>query len=141
MRRSHRISVESRDVIIGGFSAGGSIAARLAFRYPEAFGTVLLHSAALRSNGPLNPTILEYRDGARRALRFYQDVGLYDNVRDLPLHELAQSEGSVTIANRHFRDVLIAKGYEVMYRETGGQHDAVRLRATFPEALQELLAP
>ncbi len=142
MRRSHRISVEARDVIIGGFSAGGSIAARIAFRYPDAFGTVLLHSAALRSNGlSSNDTILEYRDGERRALRFYQDVGLYENGRDLPVHELAQSEGSSTIANRHFRDVLMAKGYEVDYRETGGMHDAVRLRSAFPVALQALLEP
>jgi hypothetical protein len=29
----------------------------------------------------------------------------------------------LTLSNRHLRDVLIARGYDVTYRETGGQHN------------------
>ena len=56
----------------------------------------------------------------------------------LPIHELALSEG-LTGGNRHFRDVVIAKGYDVTYRETGGPHNNLHFRATFADALLTLL--
>ncbi len=140
LRQTYPISRNPRDIIIGGFSAGATGAARIAFAYPDVFGNVLSQSAALR--GEANPTILAYRDADRRPIRFYMDVGLYENIpAELPVNELALTEGSSTIANRHFRDVLKAKGYEVIYSETGGNHDAVHFRATFPEGLLALLEP
>ena len=73
-------------------------------------------------------------------IRFYLDVGLYENVNaELPVNELGLSEG-LTPGNRHFRDVLMAKGYDVTYRETGGQHNNLHFRATLAEALMVLLA-
>ena len=72
-------------------------------------------------------------------MRFYLDVGLLENAPlALPAHELALSEG-LTAGNRHLRDVLIAKGYDVTYRETGGAHNNLHFRATFAEALPTLL--
>jgi hypothetical protein len=74
-------------------------------------------------------------------LRFYLDVGLHDNVPSggLPLHEMALDKGN-RIGNRHFRDVLLAKGYEVTYRATGGGLDNFRWRATLADAPINLLA-
>jgi enterochelin esterase-like enzyme len=37
--------------------------------------------------------------------------------------------------------VLQAKGYEVIYRETGGAHEFVHWSATLAEALIALLSP
>jgi enterochelin esterase-like enzyme len=38
-----------------------------------------------------------------------------------------------------FRDILLAKGYDVTYRETGGDHSFHRWRATLAEGLMALL--
>jgi enterochelin esterase family protein len=38
-------------------------------------------------------------------------------------------------ANRHLRDVLIAKGYAVRYEEVYCDHDRVRWRRALPDAL------
>jgi hypothetical protein len=45
----------------------------------------------------------------------------------------------LTVGNRHFRDVLIAKGYDVTYRETGGAHNNLHFRAMLADALLTLL--
>lgn len=66
---------------------------------------------------------------AKLPFRFYLDIGKYENnFRPSPL-----------IANRHLRDVLIAKGYEVKYQEFTGHHSAVNWRGTFSDALLFLL--
>jgi enterochelin esterase-like enzyme len=41
-------------------------------------------------------------------------------------------------ANRHFRDVLQAKGYKVSYHEYGGGHDASSLEFPLAKALIEM---
>jgi len=139
LRTEYRISTDPKNVVIGGYSAGGAAAARLAFAHPTVFGNVLSQSGTFGSTLETNALILSYRDGARAAVRFYLDVGLFENLPfALPAHELAVSEG-LTAGNRHFRDVLIAKGYDVTYRETGGAHNNLHFRATFAEALLTLL--
>lgn len=40
---------------------------------------------------------------------------------------------------RRFRDVLIAKGYDVIYRETGAAHNPLHWRATLAEGLMALV--
>ena len=140
LRGQYSITTDAKDVIIGGYSAGGSGAARIAFRHPEAFGNVLGQSAAFGMGFDTHPTITEFRDAKRLPIRFYLEVGLYESLPDqLPVNELALVEG-MTIANRHFRDVLIAKGYDVTYRETGGTHNNLHFRAMFADGLMTLLA-
>ena len=58
-------------------------------------------------------------------LRFYLDVGKYEN----------NFHPSPLIANRHLRDVLIAKGYTVKYQEFAGHHSPANWRGTFSDAL------
>lgn len=43
-------------------------------------------------------------------------------------------------AHRHMRDVLIARGYDVAYREYPGGHDFYVWRGLFPDGLKHLLA-
>jgi enterochelin esterase family protein len=43
--------------------------------------------------------------------------------------------------NRHLRDVLRAKGYDVTYREVGANHDWVHWRAMLADGLMTLLKP
>jgi enterochelin esterase family protein len=135
----YAISVNPRDIVIGGYSAGGTKASLVALKYPTLFGNVLSQSGAFR--GPVNthePNFIArlFVRAERVPIRFYLDVGLYD-----PGGSVRADDESNTAGNRHFRDVLQAKGYEVIYRETGGAHEFVHWSATLAEALIALLSP
>ena len=146
LRSTYAISAAARDTVIGGYSAGGLAASLIAFRHSDVFGTVLSQSGAFRrlNRDGDEPNLIAqmYAVAARVPVRFYLETGLYENVPSagLPLHELALDEG-ITAGNRHFRDVLIAKGYEVTYRETATAHEPVHWRATLADALMTLLKP
>jgi enterochelin esterase family protein len=62
---------------------------------------------------------------AKLPIRFCLDVGKFEN----------NFHPSPLIANRHLRDVLIAKGYAVKYQEFAGHHSPANWRGTFPDAL------
>jgi hypothetical protein len=103
-------------------------------------GPLLSQSGAFGSPVDTNPIVLAYRDARPAPIRFYMDVGLFEPFQgsELPINELALFEG-LTMGNRHFRDVLIAKGYDVTYKETGGAHQNLHFRATLGDALVSLL--
>ena len=63
-------------------------------------------------------------------MRFYLEAGLLET-------GLSPSRGNVSLlaANRHLRDVLLAKGYSVHYREFNGGHDYINWRGTFADGL------
>ena len=111
---------------------------------PDVFGNVLSQSGSFR--GPLpgaeepNSTAQAYLAAPRKPIRFYLDAGLYDNVpgANLPLHDLVLDETNL-MGNRHLRDVLRAKGYDVTYREVGGGHEWVHWRAMLADGLLTLL--
>jgi len=146
LRSTYAISASARDTVIGGFSAGGLAASLIALRHSEVFGNVIAQSGAfrLRTSGSAEPNTVAqmYSVTARVPVRFYLETGLYENAPSahLPLHEMALDEG-ITASNRHFRDVLIAKGYDVTYRETATAHESVHWRATLADALMTLLEP
>jgi enterochelin esterase family protein len=144
LRASYPISTNPADVIIGGASGGGLAAAEIALRHSDVFGNVLSQSGAFRVRDPgddePNATVRKYLAEPRRPIRFYLETGLYDNVpgADLPLHELMLDESNL-MGNRHLRDVLRAKGYDVTYREVGANHDTVHWRAMLADGLMTLL--
>lgn len=148
LRSLYAISENPKEVIVGGYSASGRGAALVALRHPEVFGNVLSQSGTfgapfLTSAGVNEPNGISrlFIEAAKLPIRFFLDVGLYEqNNGNLPVDEQALTE-SMTVGNRHFRDVLEAKGYQVTYRETGGEHGGVHFRATFAEALMTLLSP
>jgi hypothetical protein len=117
-----------------------------ALRHPTVFGNVLSQSGAFRLRTPEseepNSIAQRYAASAKVPVRFYLESGIYENVPSagLPLHEMALDEG-ITAGNRHFRDVLMAKGYDVFYRETATAHESVHWRATLADALMKLLNP
>ena len=144
LRASYPISTNPADTVIGGYSAGGTAAAQIALLHSDVFGNVLSQSGAFRGRDPgddePNATARKYLSAPLKPVRFYLEVGLYDNVpgADLPLYEMVLDETNL-MGNRHLRDVLRAKGYDVTYREVGGNHDYVHWRAMLADGLMTLL--
>ena len=124
--------------MLGGASLGGLAAAYTAMEQPAAIGNVLSVSGSFWYGCE--------RDGtpewlARRmamepvgAFRLYQQIGLLE---DAPL---SLSPGvSHLVANRHFRDVAVAKGHEVIYEELTTAHDLAAFRVAAMRGLAALL--
>ena len=146
-RSSYAISRSPRDVVIGGFSSGAKTGALIALQHPDLFGNVLSQSGAYQQSNPLvraepNALAAMYLAQSRVPVRFYLEYGVYERMSnsDRPIDELVSDE-AMTVANRHFRDVLTAKGYDVTYRETGSGHENIHWRATLAEGLMALLPP
>jgi enterochelin esterase family protein len=104
----------------------------VALRYPRVFGDVISQSAS-DWWGPegeegewLSRTVATM---PKVAVRFYMEVGVYETDRSPN-----QGPGQVW-PNRHFRDVLRAKGYDVDYREFPGAHEYLTWRGTISDAL------
>jgi enterochelin esterase family protein len=65
-------------------------------------------------------------------LNWYLDAGTFEAPRG---PEVVR----ILINTRHFRDVLLAKGYRVRYQQFAGGHDSISWRGTLPDALMGLL--
>lgn len=117
--------------VIGGQSLGGLTAAYAAMRAPERFGNVLAQSGSFwwMNGSPYDEHAewLTHQVAAheRLPLRFVVEVGLFEEALLAP--------------TRHLRDVLVARGYPLAYREYCGGHDLACWRSSLPEALIALL--
>jgi enterochelin esterase family protein len=153
IRARYRVSSLPAETIIGGASRGGLAAICATIEHPEQFGNVSAQSGFFvykdrnwfKNADPASAPDAEYQEemawerygivmqrvaaAAKLPLRFYLDVGKFEN----------DFHPSPLIANRHLRDVLIAKGYVVKYQEFAGHHSAVNWRGAFPDALVFLL--
>jgi enterochelin esterase family protein len=114
--------------VVAGSSAGGLTAAFAALRRPDLFGLVLSQSGAY-GHGSLPG---EYAAADRLPLRFYLDVGMLET-------HVYKSRAAILHANRHLRDVLLARGCDVTYREFPGGHDYLWWRETIADGLVALL--
>ncbi len=116
--------------IVAGQSYGGLNAAYSALRRPDRFGHVLSQSGSFwwREATPFDEEfgwlISEFVRSPRLPVRFYLDVGLL--------------ESYMVPTNRHFRDVLLAKEYDVTYREFHGDHSWFCWRGTVGDGLESL---
>jgi enterochelin esterase-like enzyme len=122
-------------VIVAGSSFGGVASTFCAMMHPEAFGNVLSQSGAYWVPG--NDWSWDDMTGVPREaffpaqfagreklpIRFYMEVGTYEGT------------GAYTRTNRHLRDVLQWKGYDVTYSEFHGNHDANVWRGTITDGI------
>lgn len=124
------ITTDPSRTIVAGQSYGGLAASFLALRRPDTFGNVISQSgsywfpAGSEFDEGAGGLIREYAAADRLPVRFYLDVGLL--------------EQWMVPYNRHFRDVLVAKGYPVSYREYNGGHSHLCWRHSMPGALRDL---
>ena len=164
IRARYRVTKDARRVVVGGASAGGAGATYAALRHPRVFGNVLSQSGGffaspernreLAERSPMltrenddRHVVEEIEDRAvteggwlaklfikepRLPIRFYLDVGVFE--ADFMGGGLGALE-----PNRHMRDVLLAKGYEVHYQEFMGGHDYISWRGTFADGILALI--
>ena len=141
LRRNYNVSRDPRRVTVGGSSYGGLAATCAAYRYPETFGNVLSQSGSYWWTPPPDPSKPDafarddqdyvarlFVDSPKLPLRFYLDAGSREFDRDV-------NGSSILVTNRHVRDVLRAKGYEVFYQEFQGAHDYQSWRGTIADGL------
>ena len=117
--------------------AGGVAAAYCALRYPEVFGNVLSQTGWFRwrpeGDDEFEWLAREFAGAPLLPLRWWLDVGALEQARMLdygPTH---------LVANRHMRDVLRAKGYDVRYLEYYGGHDYSSLAHPLSLALAAMI--
>ncbi|MGD9892039.1 MAG: enterochelin esterase [Dehalococcoidia bacterium] len=121
------VSAEPMRTIIAGQSLGGLTAAFAGLHAPERFGNVLAQSGSFWwKHGSEFDTEAEwltrqYAITPKPPLRFYLEAGL--------------QEWIILPPTRHLRDVLEAKGYDIVYREYNGGHDAACWRGSIADGL------
>jgi enterochelin esterase family protein len=149
VRSRVRVTTDPTRVVIGGASAGGFSAACVALRHPEAFGNVISqsgafwrgygHTAAYWADPNRNDAdrvwfAREVASMPRVPVRFFVTIGTLERGGSL-------GEGGISMIHvtRQVRDVLIARRYDVTYREISGGHDPYNWEIALPGALEKLL--
>ncbi len=133
VRQKYNTSSDPARNVVMGSSHGGLAANALAIARPDLFGGVISQSASLWWRPP-NDTAPEYfarliARAPKKPIRFYLEVGSFEIDRTR-----GGQPGQVDVS-RHFRDVLVAKGYDVTYSEYPGGHEYQSWRITTPAAL------
>jgi enterochelin esterase family protein len=165
IRARYRVTTDSRQLVIGGSSAGGFVALYTALHHPDVFGNVLSQSGAyfrspdFRNYAANRAPAAVLGDRDRHDLEELMDRGVaettgwlakevIDSQRlslrfylDAGLFEIDLTGSSIGIleSTRHMRDVLLAKGYEVHYQTFVGGHDYVNWRGTLADGLVALI--
>lgn len=128
----YHVTNDPMRTIVSGSSAGGLTAALAALRQPEIFGNVLSQSGAFwvgKDEEEFEWLVRQYALSPKLPIRFYLDVGLLEH----------SQPGDLLASNRHLRNVLDAKGYELHYTEFNGGHTYLCWRGSLAQGLLALL--
>jgi enterochelin esterase-like enzyme len=110
--------------------------------HSDVFGNVLSQSGSYQwypglldqsppTTGEPSELVRQFALSPHLPVRFYLEAGRFED----------SFGASLLSENRHFRDVLRAKGYDVHYSEFSGGHDFMTWRSTFANALMALSSP
>ncbi|SFM75939.1 enterochelin esterase [Pleomorphomonas diazotrophica] len=136
IRRRTGFSPPPGRTALAGSSYGGLASMTVALRRPEVFGNVLSLSGSYWWSPPGTPAaganIVARRVAttSRRPVRVFLSAGLFER-------EHGGADG-ILETNRHLRDVLTARGYEVTAREYAGGHDYFVWRGALADGLLAL---
>ncbi len=144
IQKKYNITNNPEKTIVGGASFGGLTASYLGLKYPDKFGKILSQSgsywAAEKWDQNSNPDfrnwqyiIKEYVKREKLPLDFYIEIGLYEGKESL------HGQPSHFFSNRHFRDVLLSKGYSLKYVEYVGGHNFICWRGSLDDGLIYLI--
>jgi len=142
IRKKYSTSTNPLKTVFGGASLGGLTASCAGLKHSETFGLILSQSGAYWYEPNHEPNSADYSDppwlahqflGIKKLpLRFYLDAGTNEI-------DTTGRGADILLTNRHLRDVLKAKGYEVYYQEFEGDHDFLNWRGLLADGLIELL--
>lgn len=125
------VTADPARTIVAGQSYGGLASAFAGLRRPDVFGNVVSQSGSFWWKADTEFDIeaewlvRRFAVEPRVAVRFRLEIGLLEG-------------GGMLASNRHLRDVLDAKGYDVTYAEYNHDHWWPSWRATLPDALQAI---
>ncbi|MDU8924078.1 alpha/beta hydrolase-fold protein [Pasteurellaceae bacterium LIM206] len=131
------INPSAKRTALIGSSYGGLAATYVASRYPHLFGNVLAMSGSFWWKSPAAPSeqnnyVAHYfATHAKLPLKFFISAGRYETLGN---------EQSILANSRQLKDVLIAKGYEVTYREYSSGHDYFAWQTILSDSLYSLLS-
>jgi enterochelin esterase-like enzyme len=135
VREHYHVTNEPAQTIVGGSSYGGLAAAFVGLRASEIFGNVLSQCGSFwwdkvpEQDLQQEWIIQQFITSPRLPLRFYLEVGLKEDWGWIYM----------VGCNRHLRDVLVLKGYEVHYAEFNGYHHSVSHRGSLADGLVALM--
>ena len=160
IRRNYNVSHERNQTVIGGASAGGLGATYIGLTHPEVFGNVLSMSGAFwwspDHNGGVcggvcadpasRPAVINrdattdpnwiadlvLRKPGPGRVRVYLGVGTFEFDSD-------GTAGGILEETRHLRNLLLARNYQVIFRQFVGGHDNVIWRGELGDGLETLL--
>lgn len=138
LRLQQGLRFQDEKTVIIGDSLTGLAAACAAHDHPDAFPKVISQSGSyFRAPVGEEPEWLA-RHMAREStisVQFYLEIGLLETA------SIPSRDPSMLTANRHLRDVLLAKGNRVHYVEHFSGHEHVSWRATIADALIDMVNP
>jgi len=144
VRGNFNVNADPGQTVVSGFSLGGLAAAYCGLRHPEVFGNVLSQSGSFwyfdgwkQGADPFERDFFtdsgwltrQFANSRRLPLRFFMEVGMLE--QGVPIN--------MVLENRRLRDVLVAKGYPVIYSEYNGGHDLICWRGSLADGLIELV--
>ncbi|MCW2246591.1 enterochelin esterase family protein [Azospirillum fermentarium] len=130
------LSPRPERTVLGGSSYGGLAAVTAALEYPQRFGNALSISGSFwwhpAGTPPERANIVAAwaAERERQPVRFFLSAGLFENG--------TPDDIGIRDANRHLRDVLAAKGYDVTHREYAAGHDYYSWRGVLGDGLLAL---
>jgi len=160
IRAHYNVSHDRSRTVIGGASAGGLGATYIGLTHPEVFGNVLSMSGAFwwseahnggvcggSCAGPSARPAVRNRDATTEPnflaglvlnkpppvrARVYLGVGTFEFDSD-------GTGGGILEETRHLRDLLLARNYQVTFRQFAGGHDNVIWRGGLGDGMETLL--
>lgn len=135
--REQSMDANRENTVLVGASYGGLASSYAALKASDVFGNVLSQSGSYWwspggefgkvGSGEPNWLIREFVGADRRPVQFALQAGTFETASD------------ILASNRHFRDCLRAKGYDVHYSEFVGGHGYFHWRYAIADGLIELL--
>jgi enterochelin esterase family protein len=130
-REKYHVTMDAAQSVVAGSSLGGLAASFTGFTHPEVFGNILSLSGSYwwRPSGDPEPEWLtrQFARSPKRRLRMFVAVGSMEEA------------ATQLVTNRHFRDVLTARGYQVEYQEFNGVHGYLNWRSSLSDGLLALI--
>ena len=138
LRANYSVSTNPREIVIAGTSRRGLVSAIVALERPDAIGNVLSLSGSFYWR-PEDEGEFEWLS-TRLATSPLQDVRFYLAAGSLETVVTPRNRGHYMVStNRHMRDVLRARGYDLRYVEFNGVHSELNWQDWLADGLVHFL--